>query len=172
MHSSPVREATADSDGIPRWVWLALGGGLVLGGAVLYVFWGGQEQGKKKRAAKKNTSVPTPKGSTPSGPVKVEDLAEEEEELVSTVVGAWEGANGEIDSSLSFFQPTDPLQLSLAKKNKGNKYFRGGRYELAVKCYTEAIQGCPDGQQHDLATFHQNRSGVTLKILLSFDDLV
>ncbi len=40
----------------------------------------------------------------------------------------------------------------------GNKYFRGGRYELAIKCYTEAIELCPKDQPIDLATFHQNRA--------------
>jgi tetratricopeptide (TPR) repeat protein len=40
----------------------------------------------------------------------------------------------------------------------GNKYFRGGRYELAIKCYSEAIDLCPKDQPLDLATFHQNRA--------------
>ena len=34
------------------------------------------------------------------------------------------------------------------------------RYELAIKCYTEAIEKCPADKEIDLATFHQNRSGV------------
>ena len=32
------------------------------------------------------------------------------------------------------------------------------RYELAIKCYTEAIEKCPADKEIDLATFHQNRS--------------
>ena len=43
-------------------------------------------------------------------------------------------------------------------KNKGNKYFRGGRYELAIKCYTEAIDLCPNSKKSDLSTFYQNRA--------------
>ena len=31
------------------------------------------------------------------------------------------------------------------------------RYELAIKCYTEAIEKCPADKEIDLATFHQNR---------------
>ncbi len=62
------------------------------------------------------------------------------------------------DFPLFPFQPTDPLQLSIALKNKGNKYFKGGRYSQAVKCYTEAIEGCPKESAADLATFHQNRA--------------
>jgi hypothetical protein len=32
------------------------------------------------------------------------------------------------------------------------------RYELAIKCYSEAIEKCPADKEMDLATFHQNRS--------------
>ena len=46
----------------------------------------------------------------------------------------------------------------MASKNKGNKYFRGGRYELAIKCYTEAIDLCPKSNKSDLSTFYQNRA--------------
>jgi tetratricopeptide (TPR) repeat protein len=50
------------------------------------------------------------------------------------------------------------LQKALAAKNKGNKYFRGGRYELAIKCYTQAIEACPGAKKTDLSTFYQNRA--------------
>ena len=56
------------------------------------------------------------------------------------------------------FQPQDPLAKAIACKNKGNKYFRGGRYELAIKCYTEAIELCPKAKETDLSTFYQNRA--------------
>ena len=46
----------------------------------------------------------------------------------------------------------------MASKNKGNKYFRGGRYELAIKCYSEAIDLCPKSNKSDLSTFYQNRA--------------
>ena len=46
----------------------------------------------------------------------------------------------------------------MAAKNKGNKYFRGGRYELAIKCYSEAIEHCPKSKKSDLSTFYQNRA--------------
>ena len=56
------------------------------------------------------------------------------------------------------FQPKDPAARALAAKNKGNKYFKGGRYELAIKCYTQAIEVCPQGKNEDLSTFYQNRA--------------
>ena len=40
----------------------------------------------------------------------------------------------------------------MAAKGKGNKYFKGGRYELAIKCYTEAIEVCPEGKIDDLVS--------------------
>mgnify|MGYP003339305062 CR=1 FL=1 len=55
-------------------------------------------------------------------------------------------------------EPKDPLEKAIAAKNRGNKYFKGGRYELAIKCYTEAIETCPKDKSVDLATFHQNRA--------------
>merc|ERR1711894_128444 len=65
----------------------------------------------------------------------VEDVGEDEEEM-----------------------PQDPLAKAMSCKNKGNKYFRGGRYELAIKCYSQAIECCPEGKKSDLSTFYQNRA--------------
>ena len=53
---------------------------------------------------------------------------------------------------------TDPLERAVALKNKGNKYFKGGRYSQAVKCYSEAIDACPKDNKSDLSTFYQNRA--------------
>ena len=55
------------------------------------------------------------------------------------------------------------LQLSeqekaQAAKSKGNKYFKGGKYELAIQCYSEAIALCPAEHKGDIATFYQNRA--------------
>jgi import receptor subunit TOM70 len=52
----------------------------------------------------------------------------------------------------------DPAAKAVSAKNKGNKYFKGGRYELAIKCYSEAIEICPEGKKDDLSTFFQNRA--------------
>lgn len=51
-----------------------------------------------------------------------------------------------------------PLEAALQVKEKGNKYFRGGRYDKAIECYTEAIGLCPDSESETLATFYQNRA--------------
>ncbi|XP_022109352.1 mitochondrial import receptor subunit TOM70-like [Acanthaster planci] len=45
-----------------------------------------------------------------------------------------------------------------ASKNKGNKYFKAGRYEQAIACYNEAIELVPEDKVKDLSTFYQNRA--------------
>ena len=50
------------------------------------------------------------------------------------------------------------LDRAQAAKNKGNKYFKAGKYEQAIQCYTEAISLCPTEKNVDLSTFYQNRA--------------
>uniref|UniRef100_A0A8C6MMD7 Translocase of outer mitochondrial membrane 70 homolog A (S. cerevisiae) n=1 Tax=Nothobranchius furzeri TaxID=105023 RepID=A0A8C6MMD7_NOTFU len=59
--------------------------------------------------------------------------------------------------STSNKQPS-PLDHAQSSKNKGNKYFKAGKYEKAIQCYTEAIGLCPGDQKADLSTFYQNRA--------------
>uniref|UniRef100_A0A4W5K8D6 Uncharacterized protein n=1 Tax=Hucho hucho TaxID=62062 RepID=A0A4W5K8D6_9TELE len=51
-----------------------------------------------------------------------------------------------------------PLDRAQGAKNKGNKYFKAGKYEQAIQCYTDAIGLCPTENQTDLSTFYQNRA--------------
>lgn len=51
-----------------------------------------------------------------------------------------------------------PLDRAQSAKNKGNKYFKAGRYDQAIQCYTDAISLCPKEQKGDLSTFYQNRA--------------
>ncbi|KAJ7320324.1 hypothetical protein JRQ81_019835 [Phrynocephalus forsythii] len=51
-----------------------------------------------------------------------------------------------------------PLDRAQAAKNKGNKYFKAGKYDQAIQCYTEAISLCPPEKNADLSTFYQNRA--------------
>ncbi|XP_062905902.1 mitochondrial import receptor subunit TOM70 [Mobula hypostoma] len=50
------------------------------------------------------------------------------------------------------------LDQAQSAKNKGNKYFKAGKFEQAIQCYTEAISMCPLDQKQDLSTFYQNRA--------------
>jgi len=51
-----------------------------------------------------------------------------------------------------------PLEKAVAAKQKGNKYFKGGKYEKAIECYNEAINLCPETDTENLSTFYQNRA--------------
>ena len=53
---------------------------------------------------------------------------------------------------------TSPAEQAQAVKLKGNKYFKGGKFEQAIRCYTEAINLCPEDNKTDLATYYQNRA--------------
>ncbi|XP_038062805.1 mitochondrial import receptor subunit TOM70-like [Patiria miniata] len=51
-----------------------------------------------------------------------------------------------------------PEEKAQGSKNKGNKYFKAGRYEQAIACYNEAIELVPLDKTKDLSTFYQNRA--------------
>ena len=141
-----VQEMTGDSGGgggIPRWV-IGVAIGVPVAAALAYILFGpsGDDVAKKKSkksASKKDTPVKSPATTAAATPVKDKKV----EEVVIEDVEE---------------EPKDPLEKATAAKNRGNKYFKAGRYELAIKCYTEAIEGCPKDKPLDLATFHQNRA--------------
>ncbi|XP_078088990.1 mitochondrial import receptor subunit TOM70 [Mustelus asterias] len=71
----------------------------------------------------------------------------------SSPVPKEEGGRGENETdSLSL------LDRAQSAKNKGNKFFKAGKFEQAIQCYTEAIGLCPLNQKQDLSTFYQNRA--------------
>jgi len=43
-------------------------------------------------------------------------------------------------------------------KERGNKYFKGGKFEKAIECYTKAIELCEEDSVADQSTFYQNRA--------------
>lgn len=43
-------------------------------------------------------------------------------------------------------------------KNKGNDCFRLGKYDDAIRLYSDAIEICPLDKTKELATFYQNRA--------------
>lgn len=134
--------------GVPRWVW-GLAIGVPVAAALAYILFGpdvGGGQGKKKKKAKKVVEeVPE---------VKIAKVAKEAPTIAPPAPAPIEKV--EIEDVPD--GPTDPFEQAVAAKNKGNKYFKAGRFELAIKCYTEAIEKCPADKTIDLATFHQNRA--------------
>lgn len=114
VHSTPV----GGDQGLPKWFWGAvIGGGLVLMAAGAYVYVSSEvpaKKGAKSTPKRKANPKKTEKPANIKEKVLVENVGDDEEE-----------------------EPTDPLQKALARKNKGNKFFKGERYEKAITCYTE-----------------------------------
>ncbi|XP_077198183.1 mitochondrial import receptor subunit TOM70 isoform X3 [Paroedura picta] len=140
--SKPVEAAAGGGSGggggtgLPRWqLALAVGAPLLLGAGVLYVW------GRRRRAArgggKGASERKTPEGRASPAPAD------------GSGGGHPDGPGGDEMS---------PLDRAQAAKNKGNKYFKAGKYEQAIQCYTEAISLCPSEKNADLSTFYQNRA--------------
>uniref|UniRef100_A0A673I7H0 Mitochondrial import receptor subunit TOM70 n=1 Tax=Sinocyclocheilus rhinocerous TaxID=307959 RepID=A0A673I7H0_9TELE len=115
--------------GLPRWqLALLVGTPIVLGVGAVYLW--NRSRGKEKQG-KKNGERKTPEGSA------------------SPVQGQHGRGGGQRGS---------PLDRAQSAKNKGNKYFKAGKYDQAIQCYTDAISLCPKEQKGDLSTFYQNRA--------------
>lgn len=130
--------------GVPRWALAAAAGGLLAAGLTYYFMSsgkekkkGGKKKGKKGEGQKPDVSTPSSTPSKKQTAVSIEDLPDDEDDLLKA---------------------KDPAVKAMAAKDKGNKYFKGGRYELAIQCYNQAIESCPQGKSNDLATFYQNRA--------------
>ncbi|XP_032206831.1 mitochondrial import receptor subunit TOM70 [Mustela nigripes] len=126
--------------GLPRWqLALAVGAPLLLGAGAMYL-WSRQrrrrEAGGRGDAGglKRNSERKTPEGRASPAPGS----------------GHPEGTGAHLEMN--------SLDRAQAAKNKGNKYFKAGKYEQAIQCYTEAISLCPIEKNADLSTFYQNRA--------------
>jgi len=129
--------------GVPRWV-LGLAVGVPVAAAVAYILFGPSSEPKGKPKKKKkcvDSSQASPTIAPPSSPP-----------IASPVKEPQPPKQPEPEDLRS------PLDQAQAAKERGNKYFKAGRYELATKCYSEAVSLCPASQPLELATFHQNRA--------------
>ncbi|XP_055799918.1 mitochondrial import receptor subunit TOM70-like isoform X2 [Salvelinus fontinalis] len=130
--SKPVEPQSGSS--LPRWqLALLIGTPIVLGVGAVYLW---NRSKTKDSPGKRNGERTTPEGS--ASPVQGQD-------------GAANRASRELEDM-------SPLDRAQGAKNKGNKYFKAGKYEQAIQCYTEAIGLCPRENQTDLSTFYQNRA--------------
>uniref|UniRef100_A0A8C7DJA8 Translocase of outer mitochondrial membrane 70 n=1 Tax=Oncorhynchus kisutch TaxID=8019 RepID=A0A8C7DJA8_ONCKI len=128
MAASKPVESQSGS-GFPRWqLALLVGTPIVLGVGAVYLW---KRNKTKDTPGKSNGERTTPEGS--ANPVQGQGARCEQEDM-------------------------SPLDRAQGAKNKGNKYFKAGKYEQAIQCYTEAIGLCPRDNQTDLSTFYQNRA--------------
>lgn len=127
--SKPVEPQSGS--GLPRWqLALLVGTPIVLGVGAVYLW---NRSRAKEKQGKRNGERKTPEGSA------------------SPVQGQHGATNPELEN-------LSPLDRAQSAKNKGNKYFKAGKYDHAIKCYTEAIGLCPKEKKGDLSTFYQNRA--------------
>ena len=148
--SKPL-SSNASPEAFPEWMkYAVVGGALLATGLIVYIIFGPDEGSSKNNESKRdkvrkgdgNGCVKTSRPLSddpdvnPKHKMYVEELPEDD------------GAQ----------HTKDALDQALAAKNKGNKYFKGGKYDLAIRCYTEAIEMCPTDNSIDLSTFYQNRA--------------
>lgn len=128
--SKPVEPQSGS--GLPRWqLALLVGTPIVLGVGAVYLW--NRSRTKEKEGKEEDGERKAPEGSA------------------SPLQGQRSTPNAEHENM-------SPLDRAQAAKNKGNKYFKAGKYEQAIQCYTEAIGLCPKEQKSDLSTFYQNRA--------------
>ena len=133
--------------GVPRWV-LGVAVGVPVAAALIYILFGPSSDDEKKKTkktgSKKTTPVKAPAPATAAPkPIPVQEKKTEEvvfhptsSSAILTNIKTWfQVAVEDVEE-----EPADPLEKATAAKNRGNKYFKGGRYELAINCYTEAIE--------------------------------
>ncbi|NWZ32934.1 TOM70 protein, partial [Asarcornis scutulata] len=138
--SKPVEAAggSGGGSGLSRWqLALVLGAPMLLGAGALYL-WGRRAA---RRGGKGASERKTPEGRASPAP---------------GACGGGGGGGGQPDGP--GHQETSPLDRAQAAKNRGNKFFKAGKYEQAIQCYTEAISLCPPEKNLDLSTFYQNRA--------------
>ncbi|XP_038622028.1 mitochondrial import receptor subunit TOM70 [Tachyglossus aculeatus] len=140
MAASKAAEAGAPG-GLPRWqLAVAVGAPLLLGAGAVYLW--SRSRRRPRRPTRRGADGAQRPGErkTPEGrdsPAAPNARGQDPEERPDD---------------------TSPLDRAQAAKNKGNKYFKAGKYEQAIQCYTEAISLCPMEKKVDLSTFYQNRA--------------
>lgn len=57
------------------------------------------------------------------------------------------------------------LQRAQELKNEGNRLFKQGMFEDAIKKYSEAIECCPDKHNTEKSTYYQNKAAALEKLV-------
>jgi len=144
MASSEGRPGSSIFEGWENWqIGLAVGAPICLGLAGLWYYKRSQNQTsqaqgspKKKRASAEKSRTPEKQSGRAGGDASESSLPKEE----------------------------TPLGKAQAAKTKGNTYFKAGKYDEAIKCYTEALELCPPESKLEISTFYANRAAAYEKL--------
>lgn len=126
---------TSNATGIPKWQIALAVGGTVAATAGIYYFLirDSSKKGSQTKTQSKKSRDSTVSGGSPANEAESAGKADDAANLT-------------------------PLEKAQACKNKGNKYFKGGKFSEAINCYDQAIEMCPPENTVDLSTFYQNRA--------------
>ncbi|XP_065888673.1 mitochondrial import receptor subunit TOM70-like [Dysidea avara] len=142
-----MSEDTSGGTGWQRWqLAVAIGVPVTIAtGCALYYFW-------SKETHSSGSHDPINKTTEQDAQASVSSVTTEDND------GSQDQNNGLHDQNNGSHDPphVSKLELAEAEKTKGNKYFKGRKYDSALKCYENAIQMCPPENPTQKATYYQN----------------
>ncbi|ELT97004.1 hypothetical protein CAPTEDRAFT_174469 [Capitella teleta] len=148
-----AEKSSSVTEGIPKWqIAAAVGTPIVVGLAGYWYF-----RRRKARRPRQGSDKGSGADATPK----------EQEGWIAPGTPAVGPAQAAVTGDCN----SGPLQAAQAAKAKGNKYFKGGKYDSAITCYTEAIALCPPANSAEIATFYQNRAAA-YEQLKSYENVI
>ncbi|XP_064472128.1 mitochondrial import receptor subunit TOM70-like [Ornithodoros turicata] len=142
MVSSELQKGTGNH-GLSKWQYALIIGTPVAAGVA---YWYYRRLGDKKKKSD---------GSN-RGPAKNPEVNKTESNQTKWAPEANSSTKKEVKADVAL--PKDNLERAKSHKNQGNKFFKEGKFDKAIECYTEAIAVCPKEFTNEIATFYQNRA--------------
>ncbi|KAL4229406.1 Mitochondrial import receptor subunit TOM70 [Mactra antiquata] len=133
-------------EGWNKWqIALAVGAPVCLGLAGIW-FYNRGKKSENESAEVKKTKVGT------TGPVN------------DKVTASTSGASKSQGKTTEPDNKDTPLGQAQEFKTNGNKLFKQGKYDEAIKCYTQALEVCPSEYTQEISTFYANRAAAYEKL--------
>jgi len=152
--AASTRAVNSTGLSMPKWqIALAIGAPVALGLGVWYY-----RSNKAVKKVSKDDVNEAPNGTATTA--TVQSQIEGDKIVASNSSSLQSGESPPVSHTVPAPAETvqDPYKQSQVFKNKGNKYFKEGKFADAIKCYQQAIDLCPKTKVQDVSTFHQNRA--------------
>jgi len=150
--AASTRAVNSTGLSMPKWqIALAIGAPVALGLGVWYY-----RSNKAVKKVSKDDVNEAPNGTATTA--TVQSQIEGDKIVASNSSSLQSGESPPVSHTVPAPAETvqDPYKQSQVFKNKGNKYFKEGKFADAIKCYQQAIDLCPKTKVQDVSTFHQN----------------